>query len=67
MRLKVLVDMNLSPVWVWALRDQGWEATHWLTVGDPRATDREITDWAAAQWQTLIRFDRAFAVHPTLD
>jgi predicted nuclease of predicted toxin-antitoxin system len=38
--------MNLSPVWVDALVEAGIEAQHWSTVGDGRASDKEIFDWA---------------------
>lgn len=31
--------MNLSPVWVRFLQEEGFEALHWSTVGDPKATD----------------------------
>ena len=55
-----MVDMNLSPVWVRALHDQGWEAVHWSTVGDPRATDKEIMDWAAAHTHVVFTHDLDF-------
>jgi predicted nuclease of predicted toxin-antitoxin system len=38
--------MNLSPLWVEALEEQGYEATHWSQVGEPGAPDREILEWA---------------------
>lgn len=44
--MKLLVDMNLSPVWLPVLEAAGHEALHWSTVGDPRAEDREIMAWA---------------------
>ena len=43
---KILVDLNLSPVWAGFLRAQGIEATHWSEVGDLRAPDSEIMQWA---------------------
>ena len=46
MRLKFLVDMNLSPEWVPVLWRHGWRAIHWSTIGDPRASDKDIMDWA---------------------
>ena len=46
MRLKFLVDMNLSPQWVPVLRKHGWQAVHWSTLGDPGASDKDIMDWA---------------------
>lgn len=48
MSIKILIDMNLSPDWVPLLHEAGWSATHWCTVGDPKATDRTIMDWAGA-------------------
>jgi predicted nuclease of predicted toxin-antitoxin system len=33
--MKILLDMNLSPQWVRFLEQEGFEATHWSTVGDP--------------------------------
>ena len=57
---KLLIDMNLSPEWVQTLLAQGWEAAHWSTVGDPRATDREIMDWAAANQYVVFTHDLDF-------
>ena len=38
--------MNLGPAWVETLRAAGWQATHWSSVGDPRAADVEIMSFA---------------------
>jgi predicted nuclease of predicted toxin-antitoxin system len=46
MSVKILIDMNLSPDWVQVLQGHGWSAVHWSAVGDPRATDLIIKDWA---------------------
>ena len=46
MSIRLLIDMNLSPDWVEALATQGWDSIHWSTVGDPRAPDRTIMEWA---------------------
>jgi predicted nuclease of predicted toxin-antitoxin system len=48
MSVKILIDMNLSPDWAPVLQRHGWSAIHWSTVGDQRATDRTIMDWALA-------------------
>ena len=61
MRPKLLLDMNLSPQWVRALRKHGWQAVHWSDVGDPRASDREIMDWAAANEYVAFTHDLDFA------
>lgn len=46
MSIPILIDMNLSPGWVEELAAHGWPAVHWSTVGDSKAPDREIMDWA---------------------
>ena len=46
--MKVLVDMNLSPSWVEFLTARGVAATHWSQVGDPRAKDSTVMEWALA-------------------
>ena len=60
MRPKLLVDMNLSPEWVPALGKHGWQAVHWSTVGDPRASDMDIMDWAAAHQYVVFTHDLDF-------
>jgi predicted nuclease of predicted toxin-antitoxin system len=40
--MKILVDMNLSPEWILALNQAGFEAIHWSTVGDLDASDEEL-------------------------
>ena len=46
MSIQILIDMNLSPDWVGVLTAKGWTSIHWSTVGDPRAADQEIMQWA---------------------
>src|SRR2546427_11755648 len=58
--MKLLVDMNLSPRWVEVIRRNGWEAAHWSSIGDPRATDREIMDYARAQGYIVFTHDLDF-------
>ena len=60
MRPKLLVDMNLSPEWVPMLQRHGWEAVHWSDVGNPRAGDREIMDWAVAHECIVFTHDLDF-------
>ena len=60
MRPKLLVDMNLSPEWVPVLQKYGWQAVHWSLVGDPRASDRVIMDWAAARDYVVFTHDLDF-------
>lgn len=58
--MKILVDMNLSPQWVGALQQHGWEAVHWSTVGDGRASDRTVMDWATAHGYIVLTHDLDF-------
>ena len=60
MSVKILIDMNLSPDWTAVLQRHGWEAVHWSTVGDPRATDRTIMDWALANSHVVFTHDLDF-------
>ncbi len=60
MSVQVLIDMNLSPDWVAVLQRHGWSAVHWSTVGDPRATDRTILDWAVANGYIVFTHDLDF-------
>jgi predicted nuclease of predicted toxin-antitoxin system len=45
--MKVLVDMNLSPVWVRFLGDAGFDAVHWSEIGTGTEPDTELMRWAA--------------------
>ena len=60
MRPALLLDMNLSPDWVTVLQRHGWQAVHWSEVGDARASDREIMDWAAARQHVVFTHDLDF-------
>lgn len=48
MSIRILIDMNLAPDWADELAARGWTSVHWSTVGDPRAADQEIMQWARA-------------------
>jgi predicted nuclease of predicted toxin-antitoxin system len=58
--VKLIVDMNLSPSWVPALETEGWQAAHWSTIGDPRAADREIMQWARDNDHVVLTHDLDF-------
>ncbi len=44
--MKILIDLNLSPEWTLVFGKYGIESLPWSTVGDPRAIDRVIMNWA---------------------
>lgn len=52
--------MNLSPDWADYLTQAGFPAIHWSTAGDPRASDRQIMDWAIAHRYTILTHDLDF-------
>jgi len=58
--MKILVDMNLSPEWVTVLTNHGITAVHWSTVGDPRAADSLIMDWARENGYVVFTHDLDF-------
>jgi len=58
--MKILVDMNRSPDWVTVLTNHGITAVHWSTVGDPRAPDDLIMDWARANAYVVFTHDLDF-------
>jgi predicted nuclease of predicted toxin-antitoxin system len=58
--MKILVDMNLSPGWVTVLTNHEISAVHWSTVGDPRAEDAVIMEWARKNNYAVFTHDLDF-------
>ncbi len=58
--MKILIDMNLSPDWVAAFAAENIESAHWSTVGDPRAEDTEIMEYARANAYVVFTHDLDF-------
>jgi predicted nuclease of predicted toxin-antitoxin system len=52
--------MNLTPAWIEVLRQYGWECQHWSAVGDPRATDQTIMEWAYSNGYVILTHDLDF-------
>ena len=59
--MKLLIDMNLPPAWVRFLQEEGFEALHWSTAGDPRATDAAIMEWARHAGHVVFTHDLDFS------
>jgi predicted nuclease of predicted toxin-antitoxin system len=59
--MKLLLDMNLSPTWVGFLEENGFEAVHWSTAGEPTATDAVIMAWARGRRFVVITHDLDFS------
>ena len=58
--MKLLIDMNLSPRLLDILKDAGYEVAHWSNVGDPRASDAKILEWALDNEYIVITHDLDF-------
>jgi predicted nuclease of predicted toxin-antitoxin system len=58
--VKLLIDMNLSPLWVDFLRSAGIEAAHWASVGERDALDTDIVAYAAAADYIVLTHDLDF-------
>ncbi|HEY2829255.1 MAG TPA: DUF5615 family PIN-like protein [Thermoanaerobaculia bacterium] len=58
--MKILLDMNLSPTWVEYLAARDCEAVHWSTIGDPRAADPVIMDFARQNGMVVFTHDLDF-------
>jgi predicted nuclease of predicted toxin-antitoxin system len=58
--VNILIDMNLSPEWTAVFTQAGWQSVHWSTVGDPRATDRVIMEFARSRQFIVFTHDLDF-------
>jgi len=58
--MKILIDMNLSPDWVAVFAAREIESVHWSTVGDPRAEDEKIMEYARADNYVVFTHDLDF-------
>ncbi|WP_295579289.1 DUF5615 family PIN-like protein [uncultured Lamprocystis sp.] len=59
--MKLLLDMNLSPVWVSLLGTAGWETVHWSAVGDASTSDLHIMGWAKEHGYCVVTNDLDFS------
>jgi predicted nuclease of predicted toxin-antitoxin system len=59
--MRIVVDMNLSPLWVLPLQEAGFEAMHWSRIGAADASDREITAWAKDNEAIIFTNDLDFS------
>lgn len=58
--MKILLDMNLSPLWVPMLKEAGFDATHWIDLGSASAPDSEIFAWARKHSAIIFTNDLDF-------
>lgn len=60
MSVQLVIDLNLSVEWVAELGRQGWSAVHWSAVGDPRAEDSVVMEWARVNGYVVFTHDLDF-------
>ena len=53
--------MNLPVGLVAALRQRGWEAEHWIELGEPDANDSTIMQYAVAHGYVVVSHDLDFS------
>jgi len=58
--MKFLIDMNLSPDWLTEFDQRDIEAIHWSHVGDIRAPDSEIMQYARDNGYIVFTHDLDF-------
>ncbi|MBK7873470.1 MAG: DUF5615 family PIN-like protein [Saprospiraceae bacterium] len=58
--MRFLIDMNLSPDWVDFFQKENLEAMHWSHVGDPRAPDTKIFNYAKVNDYIIFTHDLDF-------
>jgi predicted nuclease of predicted toxin-antitoxin system len=61
--VKIVVDMNLTPAWVEFFATHNIESTHWSDIGNPKALDPEIMDFARAHRLVVFTHDLDFGAH----
>jgi predicted nuclease of predicted toxin-antitoxin system len=59
--MRILIDMNLTPLWCDVLRAAGHDPVHWSSVGDPRADDAMLMQWARDNGCVVFTHDLDFA------
>jgi predicted nuclease of predicted toxin-antitoxin system len=60
--MKLLLDMNLSPLWLATLNNAGFEVVHWSRVGVANAPDQEIMLFAQQHGYTICTQDLDFGL-----
>lgn len=58
--MKIVIDMNIPPTWVSVFEAAGYEAVHWSTIGNIKATDTTIMAWAVSNGYTVFTHDLDF-------
>jgi predicted nuclease of predicted toxin-antitoxin system len=60
--MKLLLDMNLSQLWLAVLEEAGIEAVHWSSLGTVYSSDQEIMVYARDHGYTICTQDLDFGL-----
>lgn len=58
--MRILIDMNLSPMWVDFFEKENFEAVHWSQIGKATAPDTEIFSYAKENGYIVFTHDLDF-------
>lgn len=58
--MKLLIDMNLSPLWVSVLERASFKAVHWSHIGSSNAPDQENFEYAKSHGYVIFTHDLDF-------
>ena len=58
--MRLLIDMNLSPLWVPFFAGSGFDSIHWSDIGPPSAPDTQILDYANSNGMIIFTHDLDF-------
>ena len=58
--MNIILDMNIPQSWVDFLNSKGHKVKHWRQIGDIRAEDTEIMEWARVNKFTVFTHDLDF-------
>jgi predicted nuclease of predicted toxin-antitoxin system len=59
--LKILIDECLAPTWEEFLREEGFDAIHWLNIGEQGVEDLAILEWAEFNDYVILTRDLDFS------
>ena len=60
--MKLLLDMNFSPLWLTLLAQHGLHAVHWSSLGLADDRDDDILDYAGRNGYVVLTFDLDFGI-----
>jgi len=58
--IKILLDMNLIPLWIDVFEQNKIHCLHWMNIGKYTAKDEEIIKWAVENEYSIFTHDLDF-------